>query len=59
MTGPMMGMGGMLGMSCTTTFSGTTKGLQAGTTHTLFALLTDNGHAPIGVSDSIDFTVGG
>ena len=58
MTGPMMGMGTMLGMSCTTTFHGTTVGLKTGTTHTLIALLTDNGHAPINVESQITFTVG-
>jgi hypothetical protein len=58
MTGPMMGMGTMLGMSCTTTFHGTTVGLQSGTTHTLIALLTDNGHAPIDVQSQITFMVG-
>ena len=47
MSGPMMGMGTMLGMACTTTFQATTQGLQAGQTHTLIALLTDNGHAPL------------
>jgi hypothetical protein len=47
MSGPMMGMGTMLGMSCTTTFQATTQGLKAGQTHTLIALLTDNGHAPL------------
>jgi hypothetical protein len=58
MSGPMMGMGTMLGMSCTDTFTASTVGLQAGSTHTLFALLADNGHAPIGVFDHIQFTVG-
>jgi hypothetical protein len=58
MTGPMMGMGTMLGMSCTKTFAGTTVGLQPGSTHTLFALLTDNGHAPLDVFAQIQFTVG-
>jgi len=58
MSGPMMGMGSMLGMSCTQTFRGTTVGLPPGTTHTLFALLTDNGHAPLDVFDQIEFTVG-
>lgn len=58
MSGPMMGMGSMLGMSCTRTFTGTTVGLPAGTTHTLIALLTDNGHAPLDVFDQIQFTVG-
>jgi len=47
MSGPMMGMGTMLGMSCTMTFQATTQGLKAGQTHTLIALLTDNGHAPL------------
>jgi len=47
MTGPMMGMGTMLGMSCTTVFHATTQGLKSGETHTLIALLTDNGHAPL------------
>lgn len=58
MSGPMMGMGTMLGMGCTETFHGSTDGLDAGSTHTLFALLTDNGHAPLDVFDSIQFTVG-
>lgn len=58
MSGPMMGMGTMLGMSCTGTFRGTTMGLQPGSTHTLFALLTDNGHAPLDVFAQIQFTVG-
>ncbi len=58
MSGPMMGMGSMLGMSCASTFTGTTVGLPAGTTHTLIALLTDNGHAPLGIFDQIQFTVG-
>lgn len=59
MTGPMMGMGTMLGMGCTETFNGSTDGLDAGSTHTLFALLTGNGHAPLDVFDSIEYTVGG
>ena len=59
MTGPMMGMGTMLGMACTETFEGSTDGLDAGSTHTLFALLTGNGHAPIDVFDSIEYTVSG
>jgi len=58
MAGPMMGMGTMLGMSCTATFQGSTQGLDSGSSHTLYALLTDNGHAPLNVSDSIQFTVG-
>lgn len=47
MSGPMMGMGTMLGMACTTMFQATTQGLKAGQTYTLIALLTDNGHAPL------------
>jgi hypothetical protein len=58
MSGPMMGMGTMLGMACTDTFTGTTIGMDPGSTHTLFALLVDNGHAPLNVFDKIDFTVG-
>jgi len=58
MAGPRMGMGTMLGMACTNTFHASTVGLVAGTTHTLFALVTDNGHAPIDVFDQIEFTVG-
>ncbi len=58
MSGPMMGMGTMLGMACTDTFTGSTIGMQPGSTHTLFALLVDNGHAPIDVFDKFDFTVG-
>ena len=46
-TGPMMGMGSMLGMSCTATFHATTAGLAAGQHHTLIALLVDNEHAPL------------
>ena len=58
MSGPMMGMGTMLGMACTDTFTGTTVGMDPGSTHTMFALLVDNGHAPLDVFDKIDFTVG-
>lgn len=47
MTGPMMGMGTMLGMDCSTTFHATTEGLKSGETHTIIALLTGNGHAPL------------
>src|SRR5262249_4771752 len=43
-SGPMMGMGTMLGMSCDTTFHATMVGLKSGQTHTIIALLTDNGH---------------
>jgi hypothetical protein len=54
----MMGMGTMLGMACTNAFHGSTVDLVPGSTHTLFALLTDNGHAPIDVFDKVDFSVG-
>ena len=47
MGGPMMGMGTMLGMSCTTVLHTSTDGLKAGQTHTIIALLTDDGHAPL------------
>lgn len=46
-TGPMMGMGTMTGMSCEKVFHASTDGLQAGSSHTLIALLVDNGHAPL------------
>jgi hypothetical protein len=46
-TGPMMGMGSMLGMSCQQVMHATTQGLKPGQTHTLIALLVDNGHAPL------------
>lgn len=46
-SGPMMGMGTMAGMSCETVFHASTEGLAAGSTHTLIALLLDNGHAPL------------
>ena len=59
MSGPMMGMGSMLGMACTSTFHGSTVGLKPGTTHTLFALLTDDGHAPLVQFAKISFTVAG
>lgn len=58
MSGPMMGMGTMLGMACTETFTGSTIGMQPGSAHTLFALLVDNGHAPLNVFSQIQFTVG-
>jgi hypothetical protein len=58
-TGPMMGMGTMAGMACTKTFHFSTAGLTPGT-HTLIALLVDNGHAPFtpDVSDKIQVTIG-
>ena len=46
LTSGMMGMGTMLGMSGTTTFQASTKGLSAGP-HTFYALLVDNQHAPL------------
>ena len=60
MTGPMMGMGTMVGMACTTTFHATTQGLQSGQTHSLIALLTDNGHAPLkpAAADKVEVTIG-
>ena len=45
MSGLMMGMGTMFGMSCTTIFHANTQGLKPGETLMLIALLTDNGHA--------------
>jgi hypothetical protein len=57
MSGPMMGMGTMLGMDCTTTFQATTQGLQSGQTHTLIALLVDNGHAPLNPPIASEVTV--
>jgi len=46
-TGGMMGMGGMTGMSCANTIRASTAGLMPGSTHTLIALLVDNGHVPL------------
>jgi hypothetical protein len=59
-SGPMMGMGSMLGMSCTTTMHQSTVGLKSGERHTLIALLVDNGHAPLlpAVEDKVDVTIG-
>jgi hypothetical protein len=59
-TGPMMGMGTMLGMSCATTFHASTQGFQSGSKHTLIALLTDNGHAPLHpeIADRVEVTIG-
>lgn len=45
--GPMMGMMTMTGMSCEKVFQASTDGLKSGSTHTLIALLLDNGHAPL------------
>lgn len=55
-TGPMMGMMTMLGMTCDKTFHASTEGLTPGK-HTLIAVLVDNMHAPINVSDRIDVVV--
>jgi hypothetical protein len=57
-TGPMMGMGTMLAMSCDKTFHATTDGMTPGK-HTLIALLADNGHAPFkpDVNATVDVTV--
>jgi hypothetical protein len=57
-TGPMMGMGSMLGMSCEKTFHATTEGLKTGETHTVIALLTDNGHAPLNIEDKVEVKIG-
>ena len=58
-TGPMMGMGTMLGMSCAQTFHATTAGMTPGK-HTMIALLVDNGHVPFNpdVNAKVDVTVG-
>jgi hypothetical protein len=58
-TGPMMGMGTMAGMSCERTFSTTTEGLKPGSTHTLIAILVDNGHAPLhpAVEDKVEVKI--
>ncbi len=58
MSGPMMGMGTMLGMSCATSFQASTQGLTTGH-HTFFALLVDNQHAPLmpDVADKVDLIV--
>jgi hypothetical protein len=58
-TGPMMGMGTMLAMTCDTTFTASTEGLEPGSTHTVIALLADNGHAPLpGLEDGVEVTIG-
>jgi hypothetical protein len=59
-TGPMMGMGTMLRMSCTSVIHATTAGLKAGTTHTLIALLVDNSHAPFhpDINDKVEVKIG-
>jgi hypothetical protein len=59
-SGPMMGMGTMLGMSGEKVFRASTAGLRAGETHTLIALLTDNGHAPLQpmIADQVEVRIG-
>ena len=58
--GPMMGMGSMLGMGCTNTFTVSTTGLESGSTHSVIALLADNGHAPLmnAVAAEVEVTIG-
>ncbi len=58
--GPMMGMASMLGMGCTNTFTVSTAGLESGSTHTVIALLADNGHAPLmnAAPAEVEVTVG-
>ena len=58
-TGPMMGMGTMLAMSCNQTFHFTSAGMTPGK-HTLIALLVDNGHVPFNpdVNGKVEVTVG-
>lgn len=55
----MGGMGTMLGMSCTNTFRMSAEGLQSGSTHSLIAILVDNGHAPFKpeISDKVDVKI--
>lgn len=59
MTGPMMGMMTMAGMSCQTVFHASTAGLKPGSTHALIALLAGNSHAPLmpTVADQVKVTV--
>jgi len=59
-SGPMMGMGTMLGMSCQQVFHAPAQGLTPGQTHDLIALLVDNGHAPLhpAVEDKVQVTIG-
>jgi hypothetical protein len=59
MTGPMMGMMTMAGMSCEKTLHASTAGLKPGSTHTLIALLADNSHAPLNpaISDQVKIKV--
>lgn len=59
-TGPMMGMGTMLGMSGTNVFHASTVGLKSGEKHSVIAVLVDNGHAPFAdmITDQVDVTIG-
>jgi len=59
-SGAMNGMGTMAAMSCTATVHTSTVGLNAGQTHSLIAILVDNGHAPLNppISDKVDVTIG-
>jgi len=60
LSGPMMGMAGMMGMSCANVIHLTTTGLKSGEHHTFIAVLVDNSHAPLNptISDKIDVTIG-
>jgi hypothetical protein len=59
-TGPMMGMGSMVAMSCQAVMHATTQGLKSGETHTLIALLADDGHAPLNppVESKVEVKIG-
>lgn len=59
-SGPPMGMGTMLGMSCTKVLRATTDGLRTGDIHDVIALLVDNGHAPLkpAVEDKVQVRIG-
>jgi hypothetical protein len=59
-SGAMNGMGSMGGMSCTATVHTSTVGLTAGQTHSLIAILVDDGHAPLNpaIVDKVDVTIG-
>ncbi len=58
--GPMMGMGTMVGMSCTNVLHTSTKGLVPGSTHQLIALVVDGLHAPLEppIEASVDVVIG-
>jgi hypothetical protein len=60
LSGPMMGMAGMMGMSCQNVIHVSTIGLHSGETHTLIAVLVGNGHAPLmpEVIDKVNVTIG-